>query len=102
MAVSPGGRRFTCPTNKTYRRLSLQIATEMARTFVNTTGVIGWQIDNEFTLQQWGRCYCKFCRAGFQDWLRAKYGMLDTINSKWARLSGSRWIPNSLKIRVPF
>ena len=26
-----GGRRFTCPTNKTYRRLSLVIATEMAR-----------------------------------------------------------------------
>ena len=26
-----GGRRFTCPTNKVYRRLSLVIATEMAQ-----------------------------------------------------------------------
>ena len=26
MALSPGGRRFTCPTNKTYRRMSLAIA----------------------------------------------------------------------------
>jgi beta-galactosidase len=69
MTVSPGGRRFTCPSNKTYRRLSLAIATEMSRSFADTSGVIGWQIDNEFTLQRWGRCYCKYCRAGFQDWL---------------------------------
>jgi beta-galactosidase len=83
MTISPGGRRFTCPTNKVYRRLSLAIASEMARTFTDTPGVIGWQIDNEFTLQRWGRCYCKYCRAGFQDWLRNKYGSLDAINSKW-------------------
>lgn len=48
--LSPGSRRFTCPTNKTYRRLSLAIATEMAKTFAKTPGVIGWQIDNELTL----------------------------------------------------
>ena len=101
MTLSPGGRRFTCPTNKTYRRLSLQIATEMARTFVNTTGVIGWQIDNEFTLQRWGRCYCKFCRAGFQDWLRAKYGMLDTINSKWGTAFWSQVYTDFTQIPVP-
>src|SRR5439155_10245371 len=28
--LHPGGRRFTCPTNATYRRLSLTVATEMA------------------------------------------------------------------------
>src|SRR5215831_12667340 len=43
VTVQPGGRRFTCPTNKTYRRLSLNIATEMAKTFANTAAVIGWQ-----------------------------------------------------------
>ena len=36
MTVHPGGRRFTCPTNKTYRRLSMTIATEMARTTGST------------------------------------------------------------------
>ena len=72
LPLHPGGRRFTCPSNKTNRRLSLAIATEMARTFVQTPGVIGWQIDNEFTLSDSPRCYCNACRAGFQDWLRAK------------------------------
>ena len=101
MTVQPGGRRFTCPTNKTYRRLSLAIATEMAHAFAETPGVIGWQIDNEFTLQRWGRCYCTFCRAGFQDWLRAKYGSLDTINQKWGTAFWSQIYTDFAQIPLP-
>ena len=101
MTVEPGGRRFTCPTNKTYRRLSLAIATEMARAFAGTPGIIGWQIDNEFTLQRWGRCYCKSCRTGFQDWLRAKYGSLDTINQKWGTSFWSQVYTDFSQIPVP-
>jgi len=83
LTLSPGTRRFTCPTNQTYRRLSLTIATEMARSFATIPGVIGWQIDNELTLGNVLRCYCRFCRAGFQKWLQEKYGTLDAINQKW-------------------
>jgi beta-galactosidase len=101
MTISPGGRRFTCPTNKVYRRLSLAIASEMARAFTDTRGVIGWQIDNEFTLQRWGRCYCKYCRAGFQDWLRNKYGSLDAINSKWGTAFWSQVYTDFGQIPVP-
>jgi beta-galactosidase len=101
MTISPGGRRFTCPTNKVYRRLSLAIASEMARAFTDTPGVIGWQIDNEFTLQRWGRCYCKYCRAGFQDWLRNKYGSLDVINSKWGTAFWSQVYTDFGQIPVP-
>ena len=101
MTVSPGGRRFTCPSNKTYRKLSLAIATEMSRSFADTAGVIGWQIDNEFTLQRWGRCYCKYCRAGFQEWLRGKYGSLDTINSKWGTAFWSQVYTDFSQIPVP-
>lgn len=101
MTVSPGGRRFTCPSNKTYRKLSLGIATEMARAFANEAGVIGWQIDNEFTLQKWGRCYCKACRAGFQEWLRAKYGSLDSVNTKWGTAFWSQVYTEWRQIPVP-
>src|SRR5579864_9738993 len=44
MTLSPEGRRFTCPSNKLYRRLSNNIATEMAKSFADTPGIIGWQI----------------------------------------------------------
>jgi beta-galactosidase len=101
MTLSAGGRRFTCPTNKTYRRLSLAIATEMARTFTDTPGVIGWQIDNEFTLQRWGRCYCKFCRVGFQEWLHAKYKTLDVLNAKWGTAFWSQVYTDFSQIPAP-
>jgi beta-galactosidase len=96
-----GGRRFTCPTNKTYRRLSLAIATEMARTFADTPGVIGWQIDNEFTLSPSPRCYCDFCQAGFQEWLRSKYGSLDKLNQTWGTVFWSQTYSDFNQIPVP-
>lgn len=101
MIVHPGGRRFTCPTNKTYRKLSLGVATEMAKTFADTPGVIGWQIDNEFTLQQWGRCYCKSCREGFQDWAKKKYGTPDNLNAKWGTAFWSQVYTDWRQIPVP-
>jgi beta-galactosidase len=101
LPLHPGGRRFTCPTNKTYRRLSLAIATEMARTFAETPGVIGWQIDNEFTLSDTPRCYCNFCRTGFQEWLRKKYGSLEKLNRDWGTVFWSQTYSDFSQIPVP-
>jgi beta-galactosidase len=99
--LHPGGRRFTCPTNKTYRRLSLSVATQMAQGFAQTQGVIGWQIDNEFTLSSSGRCYCEYCQAGFQDWLRTKYGDLNTLNRAWGTAFWSQIYTDFSQIPVP-
>ena len=99
--LHPGGRRFTCPTNQTYRRLSLSIAAEMARTFAEVPGVIGWQIDNELTLSPSPRCYCNFCQAGFQAWLRSKYGSLDNLNRSWGTVFWSQTYTDFTQIPVP-
>jgi beta-galactosidase len=101
MTLGPEGRRFTCPTNKTYRRLSLNVATEMAKNFASTPGVIGWQIDNELTLGESGRCYCKYCREGFQEWLRAKYGSLDKLNQTWGTAFWSQIYTDFAQVPVP-
>lgn len=101
LPLHPGGRRFTCPTNKTYRRLSLAIASEMARAFAETPGIIGWQIDNEFTLSSSPRCYCNFCRAGFQEWLKSKYGSLDNINQNWGTVFWSQTYTDFAQIPLP-
>lgn len=101
LPLHPGGRRFTCPSNKTYRRLSLAIATEMARAFSETPGVIGWQIDNEFTLSDSPRCYCNFCRAGFQEWVRTKYGSLEKLNHAWGTVFWSQTYTDFSQIPVP-
>lgn len=101
MTLATGSRRFTCPTNKTYRRLSLAIATRMAQTFASTPGVVGWQIDNEFTLGESSRCYCRFCREGFQNWLRQKYPSLDAINQAWGTVFWSNTYTDFAQIPVP-
>jgi beta-galactosidase len=99
--LHPGGRRFTCPTNATYRRLSLAIATEMARAFSGAPGVIGWQVDNEFTLSPVPRCYCNFCQTGFQAWVRSKYGSLDSVNQNWGTVFWSQTYTDFAQIPVP-
>jgi len=101
MRLRPGGRRFTCPTNQTYRRLSLAIASEMARTFAETPGVIGWQIDNELTLGSSPRCYCNFCQAGFQAWLHTKYGSLENLNRSWGTVFWSQTYTDFSQVPVP-
>lgn len=99
--LHPGGRRFTCPTNQVYRRLSLIIASEMAKTFAETPGVIGWQIDNELTLSPSQRCYCNYCQAGFQTWLRSRYGTLDNLNQSWGTVFWSQTYTDFAQIPVP-
>lgn len=99
--LHPGGRRFTCPTNQVYRRLSLAIASEMARTFADNPGIIGWQIDNEFTLGSSQRCYCNFCQVGFQNWVRSKYGSLDKVNQTWGTVFWSQTYTDFSQIPVP-
>ena len=99
--LHPGGRRFTCPTNQVYRRLSLIIASEMARTFTETPGVIGWQIDNELTLGSSQRCYCNYCQAGFQTWLRSRYGTLDNLNQSWGTVFWSQTYTDFSQVPVP-
>jgi beta-galactosidase len=99
--LRPGGRRFTCPTNATYRRLSLAVATEMAKRFAGHPGVIGWQIDNEFTLGSSPRCFCDYCRAGFQAWVRSKYGTLEKVNQTWGTNFWSQRYTDWAQIPVP-
>lgn len=96
-----GGRRFTCPTNPQYRKLSLAIASQMAKKFADAEGVIGWQIDNELTLGSAMRCYCNFCQAGFQNWLRTKYSTLDNLNQSWGTVFWSQTYTDFSQIPVP-
>ncbi|WP_263377705.1 beta-galactosidase [Granulicella paludicola] len=101
LTMSPDSRRYTCPTNTTYRRFSNAITTQMAKTFANEPGVIGWQIDNEFTLASYPRCYCHSCRAGFQQWVKAKYGTLDAVNAAWGTSFWSQTYTDFAQIPTP-
>jgi len=75
-----GTRKNNCFTNGAYRMLSERITRAMANHYRDNKNVIGWQTDNEINTP-W--CYCDTCRAEWQDWLRRRYGSLDTLNQAW-------------------
>ncbi len=75
-----GVRKNNCFTSGAYRLLSERITRAMAEHFADTPNVIGWQTDNEFGHPN---CYCETCRRTFHEWLRRKYGSLETLNKAW-------------------
>ncbi len=62
-----------------YRELAREMAEKMAERFGHDPNVIGWQIDNEYANESYGAA----TDAQFQAWLKAKYGTLDNLNTRW-------------------
>ncbi|MBQ8858649.1 MAG: beta-galactosidase [Clostridia bacterium] len=88
--VSHGGRRDTCPVNRTYRDLCRRINRAMAKEFAADENIIGWQIDNELiTMKGDFGCTCPDCVADFRRYLRARYGDVKTLNDAWSNYTWS-------------
>ena len=62
-----------------YRELARTMAEKMAERFGHDPNVIGWQIDNEYANESYGAA----TDAQFQAWLKAKYGTLDNLKTRW-------------------
>ena len=73
----------------------------MAKSFSSMPGVVGWQIDNELTLGSYSRCFCRSCREGFQQWLKAKYGSLEAVNREWGTVFWSNIYTDFSQVPVP-
>ncbi len=92
-----GNRREYCPTHPGYRERSRIITGAMAEHYADHPAIIGWQTDNELS----GHCYCAICRAEFQDWLREKYGRLETLNDAWGTAFWSHVFTEWSQIPLP-
>jgi len=95
--VTFGNRREYCPNNPLYHEYTRHIVTQMAEHYAHHPAVIGWQIDNEFG----DRCYCPVCAAAFREWLRRRYGSLDTLNQKWGTIFWSHVYSDWAEIPMP-
>lgn len=65
--------------NRKYRELSRAMAEQLAKRFGRNADVVGWQIDNEYG----DNSFDAETKAQFQAWLKARYGTLDNLNSRW-------------------
>lgn len=74
-----GTRTNFCPNSPSYRRLAKGIAGAMAEHFGRRKSLAIWHISNEYG----GRCYCETCQAKFQEWVKRRYGTIETVNEVW-------------------
>jgi beta-galactosidase len=74
-----GNRQQFNFANPKYRELARTIAEQMAKRFGHNPWVLGWQIDNEYA----DVSFDPATKAQFQQWLKARYGTLDNLNTRW-------------------
>jgi beta-galactosidase len=65
--------------NPKYLEKTRLMAEQLAKRFGHNPWVIGWQIDNEYG----NISFDDATKAQFQDWLKARYGTLDNLNTRW-------------------
>ena len=80
-----------------YRTLSRDIVEKLATRFGHNPYVIGWQIDNEISQTSTD----DGTKRQFQDWLKARYGTLETLNDRWTTTYWSQTYSDWSQIPIP-
>lgn len=108
LLVFPDGRKSNdqtrghyCYNSRMYRKFSRDIVEAMASHYQNNPNIIGWQIGNEFNNEN-PECYSDSCRVAFREWLKAKYGDLDSLNARWGTRFWSQWYTSWDQVDLPF
>jgi beta-galactosidase len=92
-----GNRCHFSPTSERYLDLCRMIAGELARRFGRNPHVIGWQIDNEYSVVG----YDEETRRKFQAFLRSAYGSLAVLNERWTTAYWSQTYADWAEIPLP-
>ncbi len=80
--LSPGGRQAWCPSSPVFRERALALVTALAERFHDHPALAMWHVSNELGGHN-AHCYCDVSAAAFRDWLRSRYGDVDTLNEAW-------------------
>ena len=78
-----GSRRHYDFSSPSYYEASQRICKAVAQRYGNHPAVTAWQTDNEFGCHNTVVSYSPAALARFREWLRARYGTIDVLNSAW-------------------
>lgn len=95
-----GARQHRCYNSPVYLDHSARVVEALAARYGKHPQVTAWQIDNELGGEQ-KSCYCDYCRTGFQNFLRDKYGTVEELNRRWMLDFWSQSYQNWTQIPVP-
>lgn len=93
-----GTRRNYCPNNPNYIMHTRRIVERMVSHYRDNPHIIGWQIDNEFGIDQ---CYCDNCVEAFRIWLKEKYRDIDVLNKSWGSIFWSQEYRDWSEVQPP-
>lgn len=96
-----GTRKHYCFNSGTYRRLTRGLVEKIAKRYGTHPAVEAWQIDNELGWANTTRCYCNECRKEFQQWLRKKYGTVETLNRVYGTVFWSQIYNSFDEVIIP-
>jgi len=95
--VQFGNRCHYCVNSPDFHAATRRIVSEMGRRFGANPNVIGWQLDNEYNRV----CYCERCQKLFQQYLKNKFGTLDSLNEHWSTAYWSQTYSAWEQISIP-
>jgi beta-galactosidase len=84
-----GMRRHNNYSSPKYRELCEIIVRKMVEAYKDHPAVIGWQIDNELNCHM-NVFYAEADHIAFREWLKNRYGTLDTLNQAWGTVFWSQ------------
>lgn len=78
--MAHGRRQQASFSSDFYRDYSLRLVEKLAKRYGNHPAVMGWQLDNE---PKGSVDYSENATRRFRDWLKDKYGDIETLNESW-------------------
>lgn len=95
-----GSRQQISWSSKVYRDYVAKMVEAIAKHYGNDQRIWGWQLDNEPS--HYGQYdYSDAAQESFRNWLKAKYGSLDSVNTVWGTAFWSIRYNDFNQIRIP-
>jgi beta-galactosidase len=82
VVLHPGARQQYCPSSTSYRERASELVRCIADRYKDHPALAMWHVNNEYGCHV-AECYCDASAGHFREWLRARYGDLDTLNEAW-------------------
>jgi beta-galactosidase len=82
IVLHPGARQHYCPSSAAYKERVSELVRRIADRYKDHPALAMWHVNNEYGCHV-AECYCDASAEHFREWLRERYGDLDTLNEAW-------------------